>query len=162
MQDVPVWKITGGMDHQKNKVMKQTKFNALLLIGTLGAFVWGVHFGIQLYRAFGANQDIWWTARTMPLSIEEAKDSFEFFVSGKSIHEHLSDGTLMLTDSNNNHVLVSSADIAIRLNNWHKVKSSILAHALIPCFFFSVCLTLMIIGLVQALSAKKQHTTSIS
>ena len=117
------------MDYQNKNAMKQTKFNALLLIGTLGAFVWGVHFGIQLYRAYGADQNIWWTARTMPLSIEETKDSFEFFISGKSVHEHLSNGTLMLADSDNNHVLVSSADIAIRLNNWHKVKSSLLAHA---------------------------------
>ncbi|MDW7679231.1 MAG: hypothetical protein SCK70_01600, partial [bacterium] len=73
--------------------MMHIKFNPLLFIGALGSLIWGLFFGIQLYSSFGANQNIYWTPRTMPLQIDETKQSFELFIGGKSIHEHLSDKT---------------------------------------------------------------------
>jgi hypothetical protein len=134
--------------------MKQTKLNALLLIGIIGVFTVGSNFSVHMYRAFGGDQDIWWTARTMPLSVDEIKDSFELFIDNKSIHKHLSDGTLQVLLKNGNHKRIVSSDINFRINNWSKVKSSILTNSLLPCFLFSASLTMLVIGLIQVFSKK--------
>ncbi len=127
--------------------MKQTRLNALMLIGMIGVLVIGSIVIVQLYRAFGADQDIWWTASTMPLKIDETKDTFELFINGKSIQDHLADGTLLINRDGN--APISSSDITIRLNNWYKIKSSILAYSLLSCFMFGACLTMLITGLIR-------------
>ena len=133
--------------------MMHMKLNPLLIIGISGAFIWGLFFGIQLYSAYWGNQNIYWTARTMPLQIDETKESFELFIGGKSIHEHLSDKTLLVENEGHQHI-VSSADIKVRLNNWSRVKSSFLTHALWSGMMFSAFLTLFLVGLFQALMVK--------
>ena len=66
--------------------MRQTKINPLLLIGVIGVFTVGTPFAINMYRAFGGNQDIYWTARTMPLTIDKTKNSFELFINKKCLN----------------------------------------------------------------------------
>lgn len=41
-------------------------------------------------------------------------------------------------------------DIDVRLNNWEKVKSSILKNTTMSGFGFGVCITLFFVGLVQS------------
>ena len=134
--------------------MKKMKLNTLLLIGIIGVFTAGSNFAVQMYRAFGGDQNIWWTARTMPLGIDEIRNSFELFIDNKSIHKHLSDGTLRLLFENGSHKSVILSDLSFRVNNWNKVKSSILTNSLLPCFLFSASLTMLVIGLIQAFSKK--------
>jgi hypothetical protein len=136
--------------------MQQKKLNALFLIGMIGVFTVGSNFAIQLYRAFGEDQNIWWTARTMPLKINETKDLFELFINDKSIYEHLAHGTLLIRRGSNVNAPISSGDITVRINNWYQVKSSILANALTSCFLFSACLTTLIIGIIQIISKKNE------
>ena len=102
--------------------MKKTKLNALLIIGIIVIFTIGINFAVQIYRAFGSNQDIWWTAMTMPLTIDKTKESFELSINGKTIQNHLSEGTLLALDDEGNQQPVVSGDISVRLNNWNKAK----------------------------------------
>jgi hypothetical protein len=134
--------------------MKQTRLNALLLIGIIGTFTVGATFAINVYRAFWGNQNIYWTARTMPLTIGETKNSFELFINKKSLHDHLSDGTLQAVLENGDQRSLVPSDITVRINNWHKVKASILPHSLLPCFLFSASFTMLIMGIIQLFSRK--------
>lgn len=132
------------------------KMNALLMIGLIGILTIGVNFGVQSKRAFSGDPGIWWTAKTMPLSFEETKNAFELFIDGQLLQRHLADGTLMIAKSDGEHHRLASGDIAVRLNNWHKVRASILAQALPSGFLFGVSLTMLIIGLYQVMAGKKR------
>ena len=134
--------------------MKKTKLNALLIIGIIGIFTIGINFAVQIYRAFGSNQDIWWTAMTMPLTIDKTKESFELSINGKTIQNHLSEGTLLALDDEGNQQPVVSGDISVRLNNWNKVKASILTNALFSGVLFGASITMLIIGLIQLLNRR--------
>jgi hypothetical protein len=131
--------------------MKRIKLNALLLIGIIGTFTVGTTFATNVYRAFWGNRNIYWTARTMPLTIGETKNSFEMFIHRKSIHDHLTEGTLQVVLENGDQKPIAPSDIAVRINNWDKVKSSILAQSLIPSILFGASCTMLIIGVIQIL-----------
>jgi len=62
----------------------------------------------------------------MQLPIEDSKGKFELFISGKPLQKHLADGSLFVLDSKGEQYRVVSKDVTIRLNNWNKIKSSIL------------------------------------
>ncbi len=134
--------------------MRKTKLNALLIIGIIGIFTCGSNFAVQIYRAFGGNQDIWWTAKTMPLTIDETKESFELSINGKTIQKHLSEGTLLALNDNGNQKPVVSGDISVRLNNWNKVRASILNNALFSSVLFGASITMLIMGLIQVLNRR--------
>lgn len=134
--------------------MRKTKLNALLIIGIIGVFTIGINFVIQIYRVFGSNQDIWWTATTMPLTIDKTKESFELSINGKTIQKHLAEGTLLALNDEGNQQSVVSGDISVRLNNWNKVKASILINALFSGVLFGAGITMFIIGLIQLLNRR--------
>ena len=129
--------------------MKDWKINSLLWIGILGSLIIGSSFFTNVYHAFWAEQNIWWTPQTMRLPIEETRDNFELYIGGKLLQKHLSDGTLFSMDKNGAQYRVVSKDISARLNNWNKTKASLLTNATISSFLFGVSLTLLIIGLIQ-------------
>ena len=136
--------------------MRKTKLNALLIIGIIGVFTIGINFVIQIYRAFGSNQDIWWTATTMPLTIDKTKESFELSINGKTIQKHLADGTLLTLNDEGNQQPVVSGDISVRLNNWNKARASILTNSLFTGVLFGASITMLIIGLIQLLNRRNK------
>jgi hypothetical protein len=136
--------------------MIKPKINPLVFIGLIGMFTIGTNFTVQLYRAFWGNQDIWWTARTMQLPIENSKNNFELFISGKSLQKHLSDGSLFALNNNGEQYRVVPNDLTIRLNNWNKVKSSILTNTIISGVIFGIVITVLVIGLIQVFGQKKR------
>ncbi len=134
--------------------MRKTRLNALIIIGIIGSFTCGGNLAVQLFRAFGQNQDIWWTARTMPLTIDETEESFELSISGKTIQKHISEGTLLAANDNDDQRPVVSGDVSVRLNNWNKVRASILTNALFSCLLFGASIAMLIIGLIQVLNRR--------
>lgn len=136
--------------------MNKKGINPLLLIGIIGIFTIGSNFMVQLYRAFGENRDIWWTAKTMPLRIHETRDSFKLSINGKNIEGHLSEGALLTLDENGAYKPIKSADVSVRLNNWNKVRASILINALITAVFFGASVTVFIVGLFQVLKRRRE------
>ena len=136
--------------------MNKPRINPLVFIGLIGILTIGTNFAVQLYRAFWGNQDIWWTARTMQLPIQDSRDKFKLFINGKPLQKHLANGSLFALDNNGERYRVVSKDITIRLNNWNKVKSSILANAIISGVAFGVIITVLVIGLIQVFAQKRK------
>ena len=134
--------------------MRKTKLNALLIIGIIGSFTCGGNLAVQIFRAFGSNQDIWWTAKTMPLTIDQTKESFELSINGKTIQKHLSEGTLLALNNEGNQKPIVSGDISVRLNNWNKVRASILTNSLLSGVLSGASITMLIMGLIQVLNRR--------
>lgn len=134
--------------------MGKQNINPLVLIGMIGIFAVGSNFGVQLYRAFAGNRDIWWTPKIMALPLEETGDEFQLFISGKTIQDHLGNDGIFAVDNNGQRYRVAPKDISVRLNNWDKVKASILAQAVLSGVFFGAVIATLLIGLVQTFSKK--------
>ena len=92
----------------------------------------------------------------MQLPIEDSRDDFELFIRKKPLQKHLADGTLFALDNNGEQYRVVSKDITIRLNNWNKVRSSILGNAIISGVAFGIVTTVLVIGLIQVCRREKR------
>lgn len=132
------------------------RINALLLIGLIGTLTIGTSFVVDVYRAFWGENRIWWTPQALRLPIEETRNHFELYIAGESLRKHLSEGTLFSVDEKGEQYRIVSKDISVRLNNWDKVKASILTNTTMSGFGFGVAITLLVIGLIQVLAKKKK------
>jgi hypothetical protein len=138
--------------------MKPKSINPLFLIGLIGFFIFGGSFFIDIYSAFYGDKDIYWTHQEMKLPIETTRNDFEIFIAGKSLQNHLSDKTIYMTDKNGMQYPVVAEDINVRLNNWNKIKSTILTKTTFTGVGFGITLTLLIIGLVQTFTQKRKDS----
>jgi hypothetical protein len=136
--------------------MKIFRYNALLWMGLTGSLIFGTTFFENVYRAFWADQTIWWTPQSMRLPIEETKNDFEIYIAGTPLNKHLSERTLTALDKNGKPYPVVSKDITIRRNNWDRTQSSILANTTFIGLVFGASLTMMLIGLYPYFQQRKQ------
>lgn len=109
----------------------------------------GTSFGVDVYRVLRGDHTIWWTPHTLRLPIEKTSDDFEIYIGGKLLQTHLFEKTLLSVDKTGKQYPVVSEDIAVRLNNWGKVKSSILTTMTMTGFGLGAATALFVIGLVQ-------------
>ena len=109
--------------------MKNPMKNVWFLIGFIGLFTIGSNFTIQMFRAFGQNQNIYWTNNSIKLPFSATKNEIELFINGKSLQKHLADGTLFALEADGKYYRIVPKDITARINNWHKVKSTILVYS---------------------------------
>lgn len=107
------------------------------------------------YRAYWGNRDIWWTPYAMRLQIKETKDNFELYIGDLPLQKHLSEGTLFSVDKQGKQYHVAPKDITVRLNNWEKIRASLLSHTTLTGFAFGVALTLLVTGLIQFFQQRK-------
>jgi hypothetical protein len=138
------------------------KINEYLLIGLFGLFTVGSNLAVHLYRAYGGDRTIWWTARTLPLNLDETKDVFELRIRSKPLQTHLAEGTLSVVNEEGIGEPVVSGDVAVRVNNWERVKASILANALLSGFLFGASVALLIAGICRSLSGRSAFKRSAS
>jgi len=129
--------------------------NPLLLIGLIGTLTIGSTFFINLYRVFWADRDVWWTPQSMRLPLEDTGANFQLYISDRPLKTHLSEGTLYSSDSKRKQYRIISQNVTVRLNNWDKTRASILANTTISGVFFGASISLLIVGLIQAVSSKK-------
>lgn len=134
--------------------MKNRRLNALVFIGIMGVITWGSIFAVYAIRTFASDQNIYWTAQSMPLRLQETRDSFELFIYGDFLENHLSRGALTIQNLEGSRTVLLE-DVSVRLNNWHRVKSSFLTHALWSGLLFSACATLLLVGVLQSLFPRK-------
>jgi len=76
---------------------------------------------VALYSELSKRSDIWWTPATNQLPLAESRDRVEIYVRGRPLGMLLEQGHLAITDSAGPHVL-GAQDIAVRLNNWDRVR----------------------------------------
>jgi len=135
--------------------MMNKRINALLWIGIVGTLLIGTSLFTDVYRAFWGDHTIWWTHQSMRIPLEETKDNVELYVGGEPLRKHLSDGALFSLDKNGKQYPVVSKDVTVRLNNWEKVRASILKRTTMSGFAFGVVMTLLVIGLIQIFQQRK-------
>lgn len=134
--------------------MNVKSMNPLLLAGLIGFFSIGSSFFIDLYRAFYAPQNIYWTHQSVKLPLERADNTFQLFIGGKLLQKRLAEQTLLAVDENGVPYALFPEDITVRLNHWEKVKSAILAKTAFTGFALGITLTLLITGLIQTILRK--------
>lgn len=132
------------------------RVNGLLWIGITGMLIIGTSFFVDVYRAFWGDNTIWWTHQGNPLPVEKTRDKFELYIGGKLLQKHLSEKTLFSVDKNGTYYPVISKDIAVRLNNWDKIKSSILTTTIATGFGFGAATALFFVGLAQCIADGKK------
>jgi len=76
---------------------------------------------VALYSELSKRSDIWWTPPTNQLPLAESKDRIEISVRGRPLGMLLEQGHLAIIDSAGPHVL-GAQDVAVRLNNWDRVR----------------------------------------
>src|SRR5438552_12956695 len=76
---------------------------------------------VALYSELSKRSDIWWTPATNQLPLAETGHRVGIYVRGRPIGMLLEQGHLAITDSAGPHVL-GAQDIAVRLNNWDRVR----------------------------------------
>jgi len=76
---------------------------------------------VALYSELSKRSDMWWTPATNQLPLAESRDRVEISVRGRPLATLLEQGHLALTDSAGPRVL-GAQDIAVRLNNWDRVR----------------------------------------
>ncbi len=91
----------------------------------------------------------------MKVPVEQTKDNFELYIAGRLIQKHLSDGTLLGVDNDGKQYPIVAKDVTVRLNNWDKIKAKILGHTTVSGFGFGIALTLLVVGLIQFFSRRK-------
>jgi len=131
------------------------KINAFLIAGIIGVSVFGAHFGIQYGRAVWGNNDMWWTPKSMTLPLSKTHHNFELFVSGDLLQDHLDRNSLSATDAQGEHYDLVPEDIEVRLNNWQKVKSTMLHTAVWAAFMLGISVMSLIVGVIQFVSGNK-------
>jgi hypothetical protein len=84
----------------------------------------GVFFlmsALQIVRFFGQPADIWWTPKTLGLSLPDTADRVEVYVRDVALRDHVNAGRLQLvTDSG--ATAVAGSDIRLRVNNWDRIR----------------------------------------
>lgn len=136
--------------------MEKRRMNPYLWMGLIGVFTIGSALLTQMYQAFWGDETIWWTPAQLSLTVEETGDRFQMTIGGKALPKHLADGSLFAVDPNGNSYRVVSKDVGVRMNNWDRVKGTLLTQALAASFGFGVSLTLLIVGLAYWLKEKKR------
>jgi len=132
------------------------QINALIVIGIIGTAIFGANFAAKYAQANWGNKDIWWTPMSMALPLNETKQEFELYIKDALLQRHLNAGTLSVVDKTGKISMLASDDIKIRLNNWNKIKSSMLNSAAISAFSLGISLALLIFGVVQFVADKEK------
>lgn len=130
------------------------KINAWLIFGIIGISLFGSQFGIYYYRAVWGNAEMWWTPKTMELTLNDTRNEFEIFLNDELLQDHLKRGSLSAIGSNRKPVQVVSDDIGVRLNNWHKTRASFLHTAVYMALLLGASLMSLVIGIAQMLAGK--------
>lgn len=139
--------------------MNAKSINTLVLAGIIGFVSIGSSFFIDLYRAFYAPQNIYWTHQSMKLPLEQADNTFQLYFGGKLLQKRLAEQTLLAVDDNGVPYALFPEDITVRLNHWDQVKSAILTKTAFTGFAFGITLTLLITGLIQTIYQKNARKT---
>ncbi|MCJ8499727.1 hypothetical protein [Desulfatitalea alkaliphila] len=128
------------------------KINAWLIFGIIGVSVFGSQFVIHYYRAVWGNAEMWWTPKTMALSIDDTRNYVELYLNDELLQDHIKRGSLSVTGRNGQSMLVGADDIKARLNNWHKMKASFLHTAVYMALLLGASLMSIATGIVQILA----------
>jgi hypothetical protein len=133
------------------------QINALIIIGIIGAAVFGSQVAVKYSEANWGNKDIWWTPMSLALPIDETRNEFEIYIKGDLLQKHLERGAISVAGKTGHAAEVIAPDnVKVRLNNWNKIRAEKLNSAMLTSFLLGVCLASLVMGVFQYV-AKKQN-----
>ncbi|MBD3263824.1 MAG: hypothetical protein GF375_01825 [Candidatus Omnitrophica bacterium] len=126
-----------------------------LLAGIIITAIFASHLISDLIQVYKGAKNIWWTPKTMMLSLDDTENEFRIFISGKPLSRHLEEG-LFAKDNEGKTYRVVAEDVGVRLNNWCNRKVSMLQKALWSAFGAGFGIALLIAGLNLKFFLKKK------
>lgn len=132
------------------------QFNPLLLMGFLGTVVMGGSFLLGVYKVYWGSQDIWWTHQDMRFSLEATQGAFEVYLRGEPLQQLLREGRVVAVDRDGQQRVLHVEDVQARLNNWERVRGSILAGTTFTGFLAGMALAVLVIGWRRYLSDRHE------
>ncbi len=129
--------------------MKIGRNNPLLWLELTTTLFIGTSFAVDMYQIVRGNHDIWWTHRDMRLPLAQTRNEVEIYVAGKQLEQHLSTGSLLRMETNGRQRRITASDVSVRLNNWNRVKASLLMKTTLTGIGLGAALAMLAIGLVR-------------
>ncbi len=136
----------------------KSKWNPFLIIGIIGIFTCGSPFATKYVQAIWGDPDIWWTPTSMALPLDQTKNHVAILLQGVSFDRHIDQGRLTVTDDRGATYRLTSGDITVRVNNWHKIRASRLHWAVYFALALGSCATFFGIGVGQWIAYAKRST----
>ncbi len=136
------------------------RFNPMTLLGLLGVCCFGLMFFLACGQAMWADSSIWWTPRSMALSLAETEDHFELYVGSNLLQDLVEGEALTVRDAEGRERPVSVADIRVRINNWDRVRADHLRDGVAAALGLGVSATLLIVGIVSRASRRNAKERS--
>ncbi len=118
-------------------------FNPVTLIG-LFVVAMGL---VQLVPKFFEPRDIWWTPRSMALSLQDSRDRVEVFVADKLLRDRVADRSLHLVAEDGTARPVQADDIRLRLNNWDARRADLYWQAMFSAAYLALGVAMLVVGL---------------
>lgn len=125
------------------------KLNIALLIGVVGTPIAGSLVGMDYGRAVWGNDQIWWTPQEQALSLAETRDTFQIYLENEPLQDHLERMSLTGLGGDGMAYFVTPDLIKVRVNNWERVKASLLESAVYSAFALGISLACLVLGIVQ-------------
>ena len=136
------------------------KFNPMTLLGMLGICFFGLMFFLECGQAMWADSSVWWTHRSMPLTLAETEDHFELYVGPDLLQKLVEDRALTVRDAEGRERPVSVADIRVRVNNWDRIRADHLRDGVAAALGLGASATLLIVGIVSRASRRNAEGRS--
>lgn len=110
---------------------------------------------VPLIRELSRPSDIWWTPKTLAVSLSESAKRVEVLVRGRSLRPLVDEGQIRISTDSAVPV-VSAGDITFRFNNWDRVRAQKIPVLLVYAFVIGVVLTLLILVLTRKLAYRDE------
>ncbi|MBN1493466.1 MAG: hypothetical protein JW938_04900 [Candidatus Omnitrophica bacterium] len=123
------------------------KVRGVVIAGLIMSCVFASFLIGNLFSAYKGKTDIWWTPKTMMLSLERAKERVEVYVGGTLLSEQARKGMVTVSDESGGQYTVYEKNIGVRVNNWDGQKAALLERALLNAFGAGAGLSLLLVGL---------------
>ncbi len=123
--------------------------NPLLWIGLTATLFIGPSFAVDMSRILWGNHDVWWTNSDMRLPLAQTRGEVEIYLAGKGLERHLADGSLRSVEANGRQRRITTSDVGVRLNNWNRVKASLLMRTTLTGIALGAALAMLAMGLVR-------------
>lgn len=130
------------------------RFNPMTLLGMLGVCFFGVHFFVQCAQAMWGDSSIWWTHRSMALTLPETENHFELYVGPDILQDLVERGVVSVRDADGRERTVTAADIRVRVNNWDRVRADHLRDGVTSALGLGASATLLIVGIASRASRR--------
>jgi len=100
--------------------------------------------GIPLLTELTRPRNIWWTPPSMMVPLAQASDRVEIYARGEPLGSIVSSGRLQVVDPQKTST-VKPGDVALRFNNWDRVRAERMSWLLVDAAVCGMMVTLLLL-----------------